>query len=186
MGSSQETPLPAGRSRRPDFEPYLVGVGLGMLSWGAFGIAGDPIGVTTAYSSIASLFARPFLGADGVQDNSYWTAHPLTFDYGVVFLIALAFGALLSSVLSGTFRLEVVPRAWQERFGGSAVGSVTGRFVAAFLGGAVLMYGARLAGGCTSGHGLSGGLQLALSSWVFLLVVAVTGRVVAAVVFRGK
>ena len=44
------------------------------------------------------------------------------------------------------------------------------RLAAAFAAGAVMMFGARLAGGCTSGHGISGGLQLAASSWVFSAV----------------
>ena len=86
----------------------------------------------------------------------------------------------MSAIISGTFRFELVPQVWKERFGGS----VLKRFVAAFLGGAVIMYGARLAGGCTSGHGISGGLQLAVSSWVFLAVMFASGLLVAAVMFR--
>ena len=85
-------------------------------------------------------------------------------------------------MLAGTFRIEWVPRVWRERFGGS----ILGRFVAAFLGGGIIMYGARMAGGCTSGHGISGGLQLAVSSWVFLAVMFATGLVVSALVFRSK
>ena len=81
---------------------------------------------------------------------------------------------------SGTWRLELVPEVWRERFGPS----VAKRFIAAFLGGVVIMYGARLAGGCTSGHGISGGLQLALSSWLFLGVLFATGIGVSAVLFR--
>lgn len=46
------------------------------------------------------------------------------------------------------------------------------------------MYGARLAGGCTSGHGISGGLQLALSSWLFLAVMFATGLLVSRLMFR--
>ena len=38
----------------------------------------------------------------------------------------------------------------------------------AFVGGAILAYGARLAGGCTSGRGISGALQLSVSSWIAL------------------
>jgi uncharacterized membrane protein YedE/YeeE len=83
-------------------------------------------------------------------------------------------------VLSGTWRLELVPEVWKERFGPS----VPKRFVAAFLGGVVIMFGARMAGGCTSGHGISGGLQLALSSWLFLGVMFATGLAVTAVLFR--
>ena len=169
-------------TRRIDWSPYAVGVGIGVLSWIAFAIAKDPLGVTTALSRVASLLALPFVGSDGVAANSYWKPMPLSLDYGVLFLIGLMLGAFVSSILSGSFRLELVPRVWKERFGGS----VAKRFIAAFLGGVVIMYGARLAGGCTSGHGISGGLQLALSSWVFLGGMFASGLVASVILFRGK
>ncbi len=170
------------RARRIDWSPYVVGTGIGLLSWIAFAVFGDPLGVTTAYSRVASLFARPVIGADAVAANSYWKSMPLKWDYGVWFLVGIPVGAFVSAFLAGTLRLELVPEVWKERFGPS----VMKRFVAAFLGGVVIMYGARLAGGCTSGHGISGGLQLALSSWLFLAVMFSTGLGVTAVLFRKR
>jgi uncharacterized membrane protein YedE/YeeE len=52
------------------------------------------------------------------------------------------------------------------------------------IGGVLVLFGARMAGGCTSGHGLSGGLQLALSSWVFLITMFIVGVLFAALLFR--
>ena len=75
-------------------------------------------------------------------------------------------GAQDQMSLSGDRTKEAVPEPWRGRFGGS----VTKRFAAAFFGGALMMFGARLAQGCTSGHGISGALQLAVSSWVFVVV----------------
>jgi uncharacterized membrane protein YedE/YeeE len=163
-----------------DWSPYLAGAGIGVLSWIAFAIAKDPIGITTAFGRVAGVVAIPVLGAEAVAKNSYWAQAPFAFDYGVLFLIGVMLGAFASAIASGTFRLELVPEVWKERFGGS----VLKRFAAAFLGGAVIMYGARLAGGCTSGHGISGGLQLAVSSWVFLGVMFASGLIVAAAMFR--
>ncbi len=105
---------------------------------------------------------------------------PFSWDYGVLFLVGTMAGALVSSLVAGTFRIEVVPRFWEERFGGA----IAKRFLAAFLSGAAIIYGARLAGGCTSGHGISGGLQLALSSWVFLVVMFASALAASALVFR--
>jgi uncharacterized protein len=167
-------------SRPIDWTPYLVGAGLGILSWIAFAVAKDPLGVTTALSRVAAPIASPLIGAEAVATNSYWSTMPFAWDYGVLFLVGTMAGALALSLMTGTFQIEFMPRFWKERFGGS----IARRFVAAFLGGAVMMYGARLAGGCTSGHGLSGGLQLALSSWVFLLVMFVSGLVISSLVFR--
>ena len=152
------------KARRIDWSPYLVGAGIGILTWVAFAGFGDPLGVTTAFSRVASLFAVPVIGSDAVATNSYWKSMPLKWDYGVWFLVGIPLGAFLSAIISGT--------------------SVFKRFVAAFLGGIVIMYGARLAGGCTSGHGISGGLQLALSSWLFLAVMFATGLLVSRLMFR--
>lgn len=178
MATADTVPLP--HVRRIDWSPYLVGAGIGILSWIAFAVMKDPIGVTTAYSRIASLFAQPFMGAEGVAGNSYWKSMPLSWDYGVLFLVGIPLGALAAAVLTGTFKLELVPEVWRRQYGNS----VGKRFLAAFLGGIVIMYGARLAGGCTSGHGISGGLQLALSSWVFLIVMFATGLIASAFLFR--
>jgi uncharacterized membrane protein YedE/YeeE len=47
----------------------------------------------------------------------------------------------------------------------------------AFLSGGLMMFGARLAQGCTSGHGISGTLQLAVSSWIFIIVAFTVGTI---------
>jgi uncharacterized protein len=46
-----------------------------------------------------------------------------------------------------------------------------------------MLFGARLAGGCTSGHGISGGLQLALSSWVFMISLFSSGIIIALILY---
>ena len=167
-------------SARINWTPYLVGIGIGVLSWIAFGIAKDPLGVTTAYSRLAGEVAIPLLGADTVATNSYWKSMPFAFDYGVIFLVGLMIGAFVSAITSGTFKIELVPEVWKQEMGAS----VWKRFAGAFLGGVTIMYGARMAGGCTSGHGISGGLQLAVSSWLFLGVMFAVGIVVAKLTFR--
>jgi hypothetical protein len=49
--------------------------------------------------------------------------------------------------------------------------SVRTRWMMAFLGGAIMGYGARMARGCTSGQALSGGATLSAGSWVFMFAV---------------
>ncbi len=169
----------SAKSRRIDFTPYLVGVGLGVLSWIAFAIARDPLGVTTALSRVGQPVAAALIGEHAATTNAYWAPMPFAWDYGVFFLVGIPLGAFVSSVAAGTFRIEVVPRFWRERFGPSVVK----RFAGAFVGGAAIMYGARLAGGCTSGHGLSGGMQLAVSSWVFLVVMFASALIASALAF---
>jgi len=51
------------------------------------------------------------------------------------------------------------------------------------VGGMVMLFGARMAGGCTSGHGISGSLQLAASSWTFFMVMFASGVATAWLLF---
>jgi uncharacterized protein len=176
---SNEITTPSLENARGRWNPYVVGAGLGILSWLAFAVVNSPLGISTPISSTASLCAAPVMGGEAVARNAYWAKFPFKWDYHVLFLVGTFLGSLLSVLASRSFRLEVVPATWSERFGGSP----TRRLVTAFLGGLIIMYGARMAGGCTSGHGISGSLQLALSSWVFFLTLFGFGVITAFVLF---
>ena len=183
--SEPTSKLPAGydgncTDAKARWNPYLVGIGIGVLSWIAFGLLDEPLGISTALSSASSVCALPAIGSDGVAQNAYWAKNPPKWNGGMLFLIGTFLGSLLSVLVSRTFRLEKVPATWSQQFGGSTAK----RFVAAFLGGVIIMFGARMAGGCTSGHGISGSLQLALSSWTFFLTMFASGIVTALVLFR--
>lgn len=94
-------------------------------------------------------------------------------------LIGVFLGSMLSSRLSGDRSNIAVPPLWRWRFGES-----TGkRFAAAFIGGALMVLGARVAGGCTSGHGISGTLQLAVQSWLFIGLAFATAIATAFLIF---
>ena len=164
------------------WNPYIVGAGLGVLSWAVFAIVNTPLGISTPISSAASLCAVPIVGGEAVAANPYWAKFPFKWDYHMLFLVGTFLGSLVSVLASRSFRLEVVPKTWGEQFGGSR----PRRLLAAFLGGAILLFGARMAGGCTSGHGISGSLQLALSSWVFFLTLFAFGILTALILFRGR
>ena len=147
--------------------PYAVGVGIGLLSWFAFATADHPLGITTAFEHTAALTEKAVV--PGVeQTNGYFAARsaegkPPKIGWEWMLVLGVFVGAFLSSRMSGDRSPETVPALWRWRFGGSPVL----RLAAAFAAGAVMMFGARLAGGCTSGHGVSGNLQLAVSSSVF-------------------
>ena len=90
-------------------------------------------------------------------------ANPL--NYSFVFVLAMALGGLLSAKLRGGIAPEErdVHGLWAANWGESRAL----RYGAAFVGGFVVLYGARLAGGCTSGHMMSGMMQTALSGYLF-------------------
>lgn len=164
------------------WSPYLVGIGIGILSWVVFVVVAAPLGITTAIGQIAGGVATPIVGAETVAANAYWRTNVMKLDYGTLFLIGTFFGALASALISKTFKFESIPSVWQERFGASK----TRRFIVAFIGGALAMYGARMAGGCTSGNGISQSLQLAVVGWTFLAVMFVSGIITAAIVYGGS
>jgi len=82
----------------------------------------------------------------------------------VMMLIGIALGAFLSAVASGTFKLRwVSDDQWKTMFGPG----VAKRWATLFFGAILLEYGAGIAGGCTSGLAISGGVQLAPAAYLF-------------------
>jgi hypothetical protein len=147
--------------------PYAVGVGIGVLSWFTFATADKPLGVSTAFENTAALAEKTVL--PGVEhSNGYFVAKAQEgkspkIGWEWMLVLGVFVGAFISSRMSNDRSSGPVPALWRWRFGGS----VTKRLIVAFLAGALMLFGARLAQGCTSGHGISGCLQLAASSWVF-------------------
>jgi uncharacterized protein len=160
------------------WSPYAVGALIGVLSWFAFLTVDRPIGVSTAIARTAGMMAGA-VAPDHIARNAYFTKFRPAIDWEWMLVAGLALGAFLASRLSAQRKLEPVDPLWLGRFGPSR----RKRYAAAFAGGVVLMFGARLAGGCTSGHGISGSLQLALSGWLFFLCVFASGILTAMLLF---
>lgn len=177
--SSPSSPSPW---RQPRWNPYLVGSAIGVLCWLVFAVVDKPLGVTTALTGLASVYATPFCGAETIAANAYFKQHAFKLDYGMLFLVGIAIGGFLSAVTSGSFRGELIPSVWRERFGPSAAKRLT----AAFFGGLLTMFGARMADGCTSGNGISGSLQLAVGGWTFFLTLFAFGLLTSLVLFGTK
>ena len=107
-------------------------------------------------------------------------ANPL--NYSFVFVIAMILGAALSAALRGGVPTAErhMPAIWRANFGDS----VLKRYAAAFLAGFIVLYGARLAGGCTSGHMMSGMMQTAVSGYIFAAGAFLAGIPIALYLFR--
>ncbi len=105
-------------------------------------------------------------------------------NYSFVFVIAMIAGAWLSSLFGGdkaTGTRKEMPDVWRKRFGDSK----TKRYIATFSAGFFVLFGARLAGGCTSGHMMSGLMQTSLSGYIFTVVAFAVGVPVAILLYRG-
>lgn len=165
------------------WSPYVVGTAIGMLSWFTFWSADQPLGITTPFEHTAALAGKAVI-PEVEQSHEYYQAKqeegkPPKIGWEWMLVVGVLIGAILSSSLSGDRTGLKVPELWRRRFGES----VGKRFSVAFVGGLIMMFGARLAQGCTSGHGISGTLQLAVSSWVFAVVFFVVGIATAFLLF---
>jgi len=161
------------------WSPYVVGAGIGVLNLFAFLLSDKPIGCSTAYSRTSGMIEKLFRGSK-VDEKAYYRKFEPVIDWEVMLVAGIVIGAFLSASISGEFRLETVPALWAERFGTDPLL----RIAVAFLGGVLVGLGARWAGGCTSGHGISGTLQLAASSWLAVICFFIGGITTAMILFR--
>ncbi len=93
-----------------------------------------------------------------VSKKPYYEKIKLDIDWQFMLVIGIVLGSFLSASLSGSFEAKWVPDIWAGTYGTSPLL----RTAAAIIGGIFLGFGARWADGCTSGHGISGTMQLTL------------------------
>lgn len=94
-----------------------------------------------------------------------------------VMLMGALFGGFITSVfITKTFKFSVIPSGWKQYKNNSVFSRLSWSFFAGFI----MVIGARLAGGCTSGHFLSGMSQVAMSAMIFggvvMATLVITGR----------
>jgi hypothetical protein len=161
-----------------EWSPYLVGIGIGLLSCVAFVLSDKPIGCSTAFTRSSGMLEQIVRGRK-VRDMAYYRQFVPEIDWEWMLVLGIVVGAFTSAWLSGEFRLEWIPSLWAATFGSNYLP----RLVSAFCGGIILGFGARWAGGCTSGHGISGTLQLAVSSWVAVVAFFASGALAAFIMY---
>ncbi len=180
---------------------YMGGVLLAMAFFTAVLLV-KPIGVSTQFV-IADGLIWNMLDADVITEsdsaksgyessNAYLNksggkyaaniANPL--NYSFVFVLAMMAGSFLSTLLGGDKPQSPadreMPSVWRERFGANPAL----RYIAVFVAGFLVLFGARLAGGCTSGHMMSGMMQTAISGYLFSLGAFATALPLAIIMFK--
>lgn len=160
------------------WSPYVAGFGIGVLSWVAFLLSDKPLGCSTAFARTSGMVEKYF-SARGVKKRLYFQEFPPEIDWEWMLVLGIVIGAFISVTLSGAFEGQVVPALWSETFSSRAFP----RLLSAFNGGILLGLGARWAGGCTSGHGISGTLQLAVSGWLAVACFFIGGVVTAFLIY---
>ncbi len=161
------------------WSPYIVGIGIGILSWFSFLISDKPIGCSTAFTRTSGMIERLFSGKRVLEKN-YYVRFPPIVDWEWMLVVGVIIGSFISAKLSGQFHMQWIPDTWSSTFGSALIT----RWLIALLGGVIIGFGARWAGGCTSGHGISGTLQLAVSSWLAVICFFVSGIITAMVIYK--
>ncbi len=153
---------------------WLGGVLMAFLLLFTFSIFGGdrPLGAST----YVPYYAGILFGMD-LENYSYLRVIEKAGAWEGVMLLGALFGGFITAVfVTKSFRFSILPTAWRVYKNNSIFSRLIWSFVAGFF----LIIGARLAGGCTSGHFLSGMSQTAFSSMLFggvvLVSLIVTGK----------
>jgi uncharacterized membrane protein YedE/YeeE len=158
--------------------PYVGGGITGILVVLSAALVGKFFGASTTFARIGGL-VESWVLPEHVASLAYFQKYAPKADWQLLFVIGIAVGAFLASAMTGTFKIQTVPDMWRDRFGDSAAR----RALFAFVGGMIAIFGARMAGGCPSGHGLSGVMQLAPGSMVSLMFFFVGGVISAGMLY---
>ena len=153
-------------SPKPYLNPYLAGTLLGVVLFLAFFITGSGLGASGGLNRLL-VYVQNAISPEHIDQVPYLLkmaggdANPL--DSWIVFLtIGTIVGGLFGGLMGRRVKLETNK--------GPGISNRT-RWIMAFIGGALMGYGARLARGCTSGQALSGGAVLSVGSWAFMFAV---------------
>ncbi len=172
--------------KKETWSPYAAGILLGIIGVLAVLLSNKLLGASGAFENLAGLFGKAV--APKLFDNLYFKyVMPPGITWGVILLVGVFFGGMLGALSSGKLMWGKKGSAnsdeqWKRIFGPQT----WKRWVIGFLGAIVLEYGAGIAGGCTSGLAISGGMLLAPAAFLFIAGMFVSGIVTAFVVYRRR
>ncbi len=145
------------------------------LSWLTFYFANKPIGASSFYATVGGAIGRLFARRH-TDSLDYYKENPPKIGWETVLVLGTIAGAFISALTGGEFTGEWLPPFWIARFGEDSMWLHGGL---GLVGGILMAFGARFAGGCTSGHGISGTLQLNVGSWIAVACFFIGGIAVA-------
>ena len=163
------------------WSPYVAGIVIGLLQIPAFLLIETALGTSSSYVTVGGMLASwadpSILNIDYVARHVAATGKNW---WQVALVVGIAAGAFISMKLSGTQRQPISP-IWSRALNTS---SPARRYAIAFAAGFIMLLGARLADGCTTGHGLSGTAQLAVGSLVAVAAMFTGGIATAMLALR--
>lgn len=128
--------------KKVQWSPYVAGALIGVVSWFSVLTAGKYLGVSTTFVRTIGMIESLFT-PEHVASLPYYVKEKPIIDWQWMEVLGILIGAFIASKLSGDFKKKFVPPMWEKRFGSSRFK----RWIMAFSGGVILMFGARMADG---------------------------------------
>ncbi len=164
--------------QKKKWSPYIAGGLLGILLVIAVYVSHHALGASSAFTRLAGLFEKSFF-PEHFKTLRYYKIYKPYIDWTTLAVIGMFFGGYLSARFSNDIKFKLVPKMWEKRFGKNKLL----RIIAALIGGIFVGFGARMAGGCTSGQGISGGSFLSVSGWIAICFFFIGGIITSFILF---
>jgi uncharacterized protein len=168
--------------RQPEWSPYVAGGLLGLVGVLAVALSNSLLGASGAFENVAGLIGKAV--APSAFNNLYFNfVMPPGINWQVILLVGVFLGGMLAARLAHTWKWRWLPdKQWTEIFGSSRLK----RAVIAFFGAIVLEIGAGIAGGCTSGLAISGGMLLVPAAFIFMAGMFASGILTSLLIYRRR
>jgi uncharacterized protein len=165
--------------RKEEWSPYTAGILLGIVGILAVLLSHALLGASGAFENLAGLIGKAI--APKAFNNLYFNfIMPPGITWGLILLVGVFFGGMLGALTSRTFKFRFNDDAqWKKTFGPQP----WKRWLIAFFGAILLEYAAGIAGGCTSGLAISGGMLLAPAAFLFIAGMFASGIITALIVY---
>jgi uncharacterized membrane protein YedE/YeeE len=171
------------RIRKEHWSPYAAGILLGITCILTVLLANRTLGASFGIASITSTLLH-WVAPQAADQSMYFKfiATP-GFNWEIALLIGMFLGGMAGAWTSGTLKLRWNDdEVWIKIFGPQR----WKRFVLGFIGAVIIQIGAGIAGGCTSGLAISGGMFLAPSAFLFMAGMFASGILVALIIYRRR
>ncbi len=168
------------------WSPYVAGILLGIVGVLAVWLSKSLLGASGAFENLAGLIGKAI--APKTFDNLYFSfVMPPGITWGVILMVGTFFGGLIGAATSHTLKWGKKDAAnsdpqWKRIFGPQT----WKRWLVGFLGAILLEYAAGIAGGCTSGLAISGGMLLVPAAFLFIAGMFASGILTALIVYRSR
>jgi uncharacterized protein len=154
----------AQQLRKEEWSPYAAGVLLGIVGICTVVFSNKLLGASGGFENLVGAIGKAV--APAAFNNAYFNfVMPAGITYAVMLLLGIFFGGMLGALSSKTFKLRTMDdEQWKQVHGPK----LWKRWLLLFVGGVIVEYAAGIAGGCTSGLAISGGMLLAPAAFIFI------------------